>query len=202
MSLQGNSPFYPLVLMITERKRERECESARARECERGVCVCLCLSMWQIEAETLRAPHKKRIRSQSVGRRGPYSTIRITVDHIWVICLRRPLHGIYTTRPRSVHHAETERSGHGVFHWFFDWHSTAPAGPPALHGLPDVYAVPTAYDSTSPVSFFITVGYPSLGTVGIVRGASDQYFLRRFGAGDALHGGTHHHPAQFLGPSR
>ncbi len=57
MSLQGNSPFYPLVLMITERKRERE--SARESEREGCACVCLCLSMWQTEAETLRAPDKK-----------------------------------------------------------------------------------------------------------------------------------------------
>lgn len=45
MSLQGNSPFYPLVLMITERKRERESARARARESVREGCVCVYVSV-------------------------------------------------------------------------------------------------------------------------------------------------------------
>jgi len=45
MSLQGNTPFYPLVLMITERKRGREREGARARARE-SVCVCVFMSQY------------------------------------------------------------------------------------------------------------------------------------------------------------
>ncbi len=201
MSLQGNSPFYPLVLMITERERERE-ERERERERERGLCVCVYVSVcdkqrlrhWELQTKNASGLSQLDGEDPTAHQdnRGP---------HLGDLSEKATARDLYD-QTRSLHHAETERCRRGVFHWFFDWHSTAPAGPPALHGLPDVYAVPTVYDSTKPVSFVITVGHPSLGTAGIVRGAPDQHILRGVGTGDALHGGAHHHPAQFLGLSR
>ncbi len=193
----------PLLSSCIDDNREKERERAREREWERGLCVCVFMSQyvtnrgWDTESSRQKTHQVSvswtaRTLQHHQDNRGP---------HLGDLSQKAAARDLYdqTALTSPCRDRAVQARRFPLILWLA-LHS--PGRPPALHGLPDVYAVPTVYDSTSPVSFVITVGHPSLGTAGIVRGAPDQHFLRGVGAGDALHVGAHHHPAQFLGPSR
>ncbi len=192
----------PLLSSCIDDNREKERESARESEREGCACVCLCLSMWQTEAETLRAPDKKthqvsvswtaRTLQHHQDNRGP---------HLGDLSQKAAARDLYdqTALTSPCRDRAVQARRFPLILWL------------ALHSPGRATCSTRAtrclcrtdrlwFHKPCLIRHYRRASLP-WHRWHRSRGAWPTLFARGWGR-DALHVGAHHHPAQFLGPSR